>query len=148
MAAKPHTTAEATTAATTDTRYLPRVETVDQTTVHRIWWTVPTAPAQHVPTKQALERVVVSALVGAYPARGPEVTTWLASRSSPPADDDALKAQAWSHLAGWYSASGFQRFYEAVWEDPAVAAELDRLLALPLAGEPAATVLAALRASL
>jgi len=79
-----------------------------------------------VPTRQTLERLVCTALVVAYPDRGPAVDAWLKSRPAPP--PATPKESAWSHMSGWYAEHGCDAFYTLVWEDAAVAEELESRL--------------------
>lgn len=79
-----------------------------------------------VPTRQTLERLVCTALVVAYPDRGPAVDAWLESRPDPPSPTP--KESAWSHMAGWYAEHGCEAFYKLVWQDAAVARELESRL--------------------
>lgn len=96
------------------------------TLVSVVLWSVDEPPAAHLPEKQTLERLVCAALCAAYPDRAGAVATWLASRPAAPAAGP--KEHAWSHMAGWYGAQGCDDFYQALWRDPAVAAELRRRL--------------------
>lgn len=89
-------------------------------------WEVPNVAAAGVPVKQTLERLVCSALVTAYPARGPAVAAWLAAR--PDAPGAGPKEHAWSHMAGWYAKFGCSAFYKALWSDAKIVAELEARL--------------------
>ena len=96
------------------------------TVVSLVLWSAEEPPLAHLPGKQTLERLVCAALCAVHPARGAAVAAWLASRPSPP--PASPKEHAWSHMAGWYGAQGCDEFYQALWREPAVAAELRRRL--------------------
>jgi len=96
------------------------------TLVSPVVWEAPDASGPGLPDQQTLERLVCAAIVAAYPDRGPAVAQWLVSR--PQAPQAGPKELGWSYMAGWYAERGCEGFYRAVWEDPAVAAQLeDRL---------------------
>jgi hypothetical protein len=93
------------------------------TLISTVFWSADDHAASHLPGKQTLESLVCAALCAAYPDRAVAVATWLSSRpAAPPAGP---KEYAWSHMAGWYGSSGCDEFYQAVWRDPAVTAELE-----------------------
>ena len=50
----------------------------------------------------------------------------LAESTIAPAADP--KDHAWSHMAGWYGAKGCDEFYQALWNDEAVSAQLEKRL--------------------
>ncbi len=99
-----------------------------RTEVCAIAWQAADPPTPGLPPGQTLERLVASALLAAYPGRGPTVQRWLDSRSGgPPAGP---KEHAWSYMAGWYAEFGCEAFYRQLWDDSKVARELeDRLTA-------------------
>jgi hypothetical protein len=86
-------------------------------------WRTPDDAMSSLPDRQTLERVACAAIVAVHPGRGGAVDQWLASR--PDAPGAGPKEFAWSYMAGWYAERGCEGFYRAVWEDPAVAAELE-----------------------
>ncbi len=96
------------------------------TKVSLVRWEVPDADAPGVPRQQTLERLACSALIAAYPARGPAIAAWLANR--PDAAAAGPKAHAWSHMAGWYADLGCSAFYKNLWSDPKVVQELESRL--------------------
>jgi len=96
------------------------------TKVSLVRWEVPGGDAPGVPRQQTLERLVCSALIAAYPARGPAIAAWLANR--PEAAAPGPKEHAWSHMAGWYADFGCAAFYKNLWTDPNVARELESRL--------------------
>jgi len=79
-----------------------------------------------VPSKQTLERLVCAAIVAAYPERAEPVHRWLESR--PNAPEAGPKEFAWSHMAGWYAEFGSATFYRKLWNEPAVAVQLQSRL--------------------
>lgn len=79
-----------------------------------------------IPGKQTLERVVCVALSGAEPGQGASVSRWLADE--PHQVGPVHKAHALSYLAKWYAEFGFEAFYQRIWEDDALAAQLESLL--------------------
>ncbi len=90
--------------------------------VSLVRWEAPDAILNGIPNQQTLERVVCAALIAAYPARGPAVHQWLQSRPNPPPKNP--KESAWSYMAGWYAKFGCEAFYQQLWADTRVAAEL------------------------
>jgi hypothetical protein len=96
------------------------------TLVSTIFWCADDPLTAELPAKQTLERLVCAALRTTYPARGASVASWLAARSAPP--PESPKEHAWSHMAGWYANNGCDDFYQAVWRDPPVAAQLEARL--------------------
>jgi len=91
-----------------------------------VQWAAPDAEAAGLPSKQTLERLVCAAMIAAYPKRAPAVQTWLDSRPEPPGPD--VKEFAWSYMAGWYAEGGCEFFYRGVWQDEAIASELENRL--------------------
>lgn len=85
-------------------------------------WRDPKPRATGAPKKQVLERLICASIAGAYPDRAASVETWLHSRPSPPAADPA--EYAWSYMAGWNASLGCEAFFEHVWNDDRVRAEL------------------------
>jgi hypothetical protein len=96
------------------------------TKVCLVRWEVTDAASPALPDQQALERLVCSAIIAAYPPRAKAVSDWLASRPIPPAPDP--KVHAWSYMAGWYAEHGCESFYSNLWNDPAIVAELQTRL--------------------
>lgn len=82
-------------------------------------------PVPSIPAKQTLERLVVAAIVAAYPQRGAGVADWLAAA---PRGGDSHKHHARSYLAKWYAENGPDDFYNGLWRDPKTAPELERRL--------------------
>lgn len=97
------------------------------TLVSTVLWSTQDSAARELPAKDTLERLVCAALHEAYPDRSAAVAGWLANRPSPP--PPSPKDHAWSHMAGWYGAKGCDEFYQALWNDEAVAAQLQTRLA-------------------
>jgi hypothetical protein len=54
------------------------------------------------------------------------VDQWLKSRPNPPPPDP--KELAWSHMAGWHAEHGCEPFYKLLWQDAAVATQLESRL--------------------
>lgn len=96
------------------------------TEVAVVHWTADDVAAPGMPVQQTLERLVCSALLAAYPHRGPLVQNWLDSRPDAPPIDP--KEHAWSYMAGWYASQGCEAFYSLLWSDPTVAPELEKRL--------------------
>lgn len=98
------------------------------TRVSVVHWRCDDPAGPTLPEQQTLERLVCAALVAAHPGRGQPVADWLASRPEPPPKNP--KEHAWSHMAGWYShdRGGVEAFYEQLWSEPRVRAELERRL--------------------
>ncbi len=95
-------------------------------TVSLVRWEVVGETPQGVPTKQTLERLICHAIWSAYPERANGVAAWLAARSDPPPDSG--KAFSWSYMAGWFPENGCDDFFRAIWRDPKIAVELERVL--------------------
>lgn len=87
-----------------------------------IVWECADAATPGIPDKQTLERLVVSAIVAAYPQRGANVASWLAAE---PRGGDSHKHHALSYLAKWYAENGPDDFYKELWLDPRTAPELE-----------------------
>ncbi len=85
-------------------------------------WSDPRPDAPGVPRTQTLERLVCASIAAAYPARPQVVDAWLRSRPEPPPPDP--KEHAWSYMAGWNAPLGCEAFFEHVWKDERVRAEL------------------------
>lgn len=96
-------------------------------TIHRLLWTCPDPPAPGLPAVDTLERLVCAALLAAYPDRGPAVQHFLNHRPEAPADHPH-KAIAMTHMAGWYAPHGSFDFYRTLWDDPAIAVQLESRL--------------------
>lgn len=96
------------------------------TLVSTVFWSAADPVSPELPAKQTLERLVCAALCAAYPGRGATIAAWLASRV--PAPPEGPKEHAWSHMAGWYADAGCDEFYQAVWRDALVVAELESRL--------------------
>jgi hypothetical protein len=79
-----------------------------------------------VPDQRALEQLACAAIAAAHPSRAAAVASWLAARPDP--GGRVHKAHAWSYYAGWCTEHGTGDFYGSLWRDPAVGAELERLL--------------------
>ena len=94
--------------------------------VSLVLWTTPDPPARGVPAFQTLERLVAASICAAHGGRGDAVQDWLGSRPSPPVTD--VKEFAWSYMAGWHAPMGCEAFYSTLWNDPAVAAEIESRL--------------------
>lgn len=97
-----------------------------ETIISLIRWSAGDEPAAGIPKLQTLERLVCTALVAAYPNRGPAIQQWLDARPEAPAAGP--KAFAWSHMAGWYAERGCDAFYRALWADNALVQELEARL--------------------
>ena len=92
-------------------------------------WGAGCASDAGIPRKQTLERLICAAFVFAYPGSAWPVEHWLGSRSAPPALSlEGHKALAAAYMAGWYAKRDYQGFFQAVWEDQAIAEQLERLL--------------------
>jgi hypothetical protein len=96
------------------------------TRIALVRWEVSDPPNPALPDQQTLERLVCSAMVAAYPARGQPVADWLASRPSPPPPNP--KEHSWSYMAGWASEHGCEFFYSNLWNDAAIVGELETQL--------------------
>ncbi|MER2566228.1 MAG: hypothetical protein ABTQ32_36230 [Myxococcaceae bacterium] len=89
-----------------------------------VWATDEVDP--QLPQKQTLERLVVAAIADAEPARFAHVVKFLNSRPAPPPAQG--KEEAMALMAGWFSWRLSEGFFEAVWEESAVAAALEARL--------------------
>lgn len=94
--------------------------------VSLILWSAADPQTDGVPDLQTLERLVSAAICAAHGGRGTAVRDWLASRPNPPPAD--VKEFAWSYMAGWYATFGGEGFYSNLWNDTAIAAELETRL--------------------
>ncbi|MBL8916365.1 MAG: hypothetical protein JNM17_37035 [Archangium sp.] len=83
-------------------------------------------PGADLPATQTLERMVSASFRSVHPARFSEVTNFLTSRTAAPLPTG--KEQAMALMAGWYSDRYSESFFEAVWEDAAIATDLERRL--------------------
>lgn len=88
-------------------------------------WTTDEVDAR-LPQKQTLERLVVAAIADAQPDRFAHVVQFLNTRPVPPPAQG--KEEAMALMAGWFSWRLSEGFYEAVWEDPSIAAALEARL--------------------
>jgi hypothetical protein len=95
------------------------------TTVSVVIWHAAEPARPGLPDMQTLERLVAAAIADVDPAKAIAVATWLGA--APIAATDP-KAYAWSYMAKWYAGDGCDRFYEQLWEDPALQAALKRRL--------------------
>jgi hypothetical protein len=93
------------------------------TRVALVRWETSDAPGPSLPNEQTLERLVCAAVIAAYPARATAVQNWLGSRPLPPTANP--KEYAWSHMAGWYAEHGCDAFYANIWQDTAIANQLE-----------------------
>ncbi|HET6246911.1 MAG TPA: hypothetical protein VFE47_04355 [Tepidisphaeraceae bacterium] len=91
-----------------------------------VLWNAGDPPTAGVPDFQTLERLVSAAICSAKGGRGTAIRDWLNSRPNPPPADP--KEFAWSHMAGWYASSGGEAFYSNLWNDAAIATELQNRL--------------------
>jgi len=105
--------------------HLARVHTNLGVSIIPIIWECADPPAPGIPEKQTLERLVVAAIVAAYPQRGASVAAWLAAA---PTGGTSHKNHALSYLAKWYAENGPDDFYKELWRDPSTAPELERRL--------------------
>ncbi len=108
------------------------------TKVALVQWEASDPPRPGLPDQQTLERLVCAAVIAAYPPRANAVQNWLASRPQPPAANP--KEHAWSHMAGWYAEQGCEAFYVNIWQDPAIANQLELRLRASGAWQIAATI--------
>jgi hypothetical protein len=90
-----------------------------------IWRCGDAEPAPGLPKKQTLERLVAAAICAAHPDRGPAVKVWLEAE---PHGLALPKSYSYSYFAKWYADRGAGSFYEHLWQDEAVAAELKKRL--------------------
>ncbi len=98
-------------------------------------WQADDPPTPGIPTKQTLERLVCASVAAAYPACAADVQAWLDGRHPGPGDPAAhsgamqAKSAAFSYQAGWFPNRIGDDFYRAVWDDLAIASELEARLA-------------------
>ena len=111
-----------------------------QTKIHVIRWESHDRPQAGVPNQQTLERLVCSAVSAAYPTRANTVQEWLDRR--PDAPPLTPKEYSWSHMAGWYAQNGCEDFYRCIWDDPAIAEQLELRLRASGAWNSAASIAA------
>lgn len=100
--------------------------TVGAARVHLLRWQAPDPDTEILPREQTLERLICASVVAAYPDRGVTVADWLSSRSGPM--ETKPKNYLWSHMAGWFAEHGCEDFFRRLWEDDAVAAQLEKRL--------------------
>ena len=93
------------------------------TTVSVVIWHSLEPARPGIPSVHTLERLVAAAIADVDPAKAAAVATWLGAA---PVVAAHPKAYAWSYMAKWYADGGCDRFYEQVWEDPALQAALKR----------------------
>ena len=98
------------------------------TKVSLVRWEVDDELIAGVPVPQTLERLVCTAMVAAYPERGPAVQDWLSRRPKAPTSTPIPKAYAWSYMAGWHADQGCEAFFKLLWQDAKIAAELESRL--------------------
>jgi len=107
----------------------------DATQVSVVQWRAADAARPGIPAKQTLERLICAAMVAAYPDCGVPVQAWLDSRPDGPSriaehgEAAQTKAFAWSYQAGWFPHRAGDDFFRAVWQDEAIAAQLEKRLA-------------------
>lgn len=94
--------------------------------VHLALWSCEGPGGEGVPNAHTLERIVSTALARSYPDRAAAVQAWLDGRPAPP--NHGAKEHSWSYMAGWYADKGCDAFLSTLWEDPRLAAELERVL--------------------
>lgn len=90
-----------------------------------LMWECSDSDDPELPRQQTLERLVTASIRAAHPERGPAVRTWLEAE---PRGEAIGKSYGYSYLAKWYPRRGPGDFYEAVWEDEPVRAELQNRL--------------------
>lgn len=94
----------------------------DGTEVHLATWHAPDPPAEDLPAKQTLERIVCAALRDVVPAWNASAHAWLGER--PDARGPDHKARAATLWAGWFADGGWGGFHERLWTDGVIAAAL------------------------
>jgi hypothetical protein len=99
----------------------------DPCQVHVIQWRCNDPASDYLPDLQCLERLVIASIVAAYPDRAEPVKQWLANRPNPP-ESRSPKEFSWSHMAGWYADAGCDEFYQHIWREKEVAAQLQQRL--------------------
>lgn len=90
-----------------------------------IWRCDDPDPTRGLPSKQTLERLLAAAIRAAAPSRADAVEEWL---NAEPSGRKLPKSYAYSYFAKWYIDRGAGHFYECLWQDPAVARELQQRL--------------------
>ncbi len=85
-------------------------------------WSDPAPTSEQLPSQQTLERVIVSAMLEAYPDRGPAVAAFLAAEPRGP--EPTGKSYLWSLFAKWFPDSRGDGALGALWRDPALRAVL------------------------
>ncbi len=92
------------------------------TTISLVVWEAEDEPAPGLPDKQTLERLCCAAILDAYADRGERVSRWIRDLGEAP--DPSPKSFSWSYMAGWYPDRGCEAFFEALWQDDALAEAL------------------------
>jgi hypothetical protein len=88
-------------------------------------WTSPTL--EHA-ANDDLERLIRSAVANAYPDRDAVVRRWMNEPGLAVEAGKESKAHVFALMAGWAADRGCEQFYEAVWQDAAIAKELRTIL--------------------
>jgi hypothetical protein len=96
------------------------------TIVSLLHWQAADPATDGIPNKQTLERLVCAAIAAAYSNRSTAVAQWLVAR--PDAPLASVKEFAWSYMAGWAAEQGCDTFYSKLWQDAAIAHELEQRL--------------------
>ncbi len=96
------------------------------TIANAVWWLPAATPTPGLPEKHTLELVVCDALRQVDGARAEAVARFLAE--APVALPVTEKHYAWSYMAKWFGESGCEFFYRSLWQQPSVAAALERTL--------------------
>jgi hypothetical protein len=105
------------------------LELSDGCVVSIVVWSSANTPLQGgVPGHENLERLVCAAIAAAHPPQVQPVADFLSSAGHTRPRADA-KAHAWSYMARLWPEDGCERFFEHVWEDPAVS---QGLFAIPI----------------
>lgn len=91
------------------------------------FWSCDDPASDFLPNLQCLERLVIASIVAAYPDRAEPVQRWLADRPAPP-ESRSPKEFSWSHMAGWYADDGCDEFFQKIWRDDKIAAQLQQRL--------------------
>jgi hypothetical protein len=91
------------------------------------FWSCNDPASEFLPDVQCLERLVIASIVAAYRDRAAPVKQWLASRPNPP-ESRSPKEFSWSHMAGWYADDGCDEFFQGIWRDEKIAAQLQQRL--------------------
>jgi hypothetical protein len=99
-----------------------------RTTVSVIRWETDNPPANGIPNKNTLERVICAALTEQTADCGNAVHAWLDGRPIKPAHTSP-KEHAWSWLAGWHTDCGsYEGFCTKIWGDSSIAPLLGKQL--------------------